>query len=79
MNLDLLIDYAQRLGNGAVFKRLGFLLERFAPEKTEQVAKCRSMLTTGNAKLDLALGSDRLITKWRVWVPAGWVKENRVD
>ena len=29
-DLKLLIEYAKRLGNGAVFKRLGFLLERFA-------------------------------------------------
>ena len=31
-NVQLLLDYAKRLGNGAVFKRLGFLLERYAPE-----------------------------------------------
>lgn len=31
-DLDLLIDYADRLGNGAVFKRLGFLLERLVPD-----------------------------------------------
>ncbi len=79
MNLDLLIDYAQRLGNGAVFKRLGFLLERFAPEKTDQIGRCRSRITTGNAKLDPTLSSDRLITRWRIWVPTSWVKENGVD
>ncbi|MBW2108976.1 MAG: type IV toxin-antitoxin system AbiEi family antitoxin domain-containing protein [Deltaproteobacteria bacterium] len=75
-NLDLLIDYAQRLGNGAVFKRLGFLLERFAPEYPDQIARCRSMLTAGNAKLDPTLSSDRLITRWRIWVPTSWIKEN---
>ncbi len=31
-DLNLLIEYGERLGNGAVFKRLGFLLERLAPE-----------------------------------------------
>ena len=31
-DLYLLIEYGERLGNGAVFKRLGFLLERLAPE-----------------------------------------------
>jgi len=29
-NLDLLIEYSEKLGNGAVFKRLGFLLEKTA-------------------------------------------------
>lgn len=78
-NPDLLIDYAQRLGNGAVFKRLGFLLERATPERIEQIEKCRSGLTTGNAKLDPNLSADRLITRWRLWVPEGWIKEKRLD
>jgi len=29
---DLLIDYVDRLGNGAVFKCMGFLLEHLVPE-----------------------------------------------
>lgn len=78
-NPDLLIDYAQRLGNGAVFKRLGFLLERATPGRIEQIEKCRSRLTTGNAKLDPKLSADRLITRWRLWVPESWTKEKRVD
>ena len=29
-NTDLLVEYADRLGNGAVYKRLGFLIELLA-------------------------------------------------
>lgn len=79
VDVGLLLDYAQRLGNGAVFKRLGFLLERVAPEQTYQIEACRSKLTTGNAKLDPKLNAERLITRWRLWVPMSWTKENRVD
>lgn len=32
-DLPLLINYAKQLKNGAVFKRLGFLLERLAPQE----------------------------------------------
>ena len=78
-NLELLIQYAERLGNGAVFKRLGFLLERLTPEEVNSIHKCLTHLTTGNAKLDAQLGADRLITRWRLWVPQGWEKESRVD
>ena len=78
-NLELLIEYAERLGNGAVFKRLGFLLERLRPEEVNRIDKCRTNLTSGNAKLDPQLSADRLITRWRLWVPEGWAKENRVD
>ena len=68
----LLIEYANRLDNGAVFKRLGFLSERFAPAEPYLVTECQSRLSTGNAKIDPSLAADRLITKWRLWVPDSW-------
>lgn len=73
-NLDLLIDYAKRLGNGAVFKRLGFLIEHLAPEEKAFLLACRSGLTKGNAKLDPALPAEKLVSKWRLWVPEKWEK-----
>jgi predicted transcriptional regulator of viral defense system len=68
------IQYAERLGNGAVFKRLGFLADR-TPLGAELAAMCRPHLSTGNAKLDPAIKSPRLITKWRVLAPDTWVQE----
>lgn len=71
-NIQLLIDYAKRLGNGAVFKRLGFLLERFAPDQEGAINECKVQLTKGNVKLDPSLTADRLITRWRLWLPESW-------
>lgn len=71
-NLKLLLDYAERLENGAVFKRLGYLLERYAPFETEAIAFCRARLSQGNAKLDPALPATKLATSWRLWLPEGW-------
>ena len=68
-----LIETADKLCNGAVFKRLGFLLEkRSGPE--ELITACRERLTTGNARLDPALPSERLATRWRLWCPASWIE-----
>lgn len=75
-NIQLLIDYAKRLSNGAVFKRLGFLLERYASDQEIALNECRSQLTKGNVKLDASLKADRMITRWRLWVPESWIKEN---
>ncbi|WP_457553243.1 type IV toxin-antitoxin system AbiEi family antitoxin domain-containing protein [Desulfobacula sp.] len=71
-NLERLIEYAQQLGNGAVFKRLGFLLEKIAPQETDAIGACRKRLTTGNARLDPKLNNTKLITRWRLWVPENW-------
>jgi predicted transcriptional regulator of viral defense system len=78
-DLTLLISYAERLGSGAVFKRLGFLLERFAPKERETIKACRSRFTTGNVKLDATLPAERLVTNWRLWVPPNWMKEQSGD
>lgn len=75
-DLKLLIEYARRLGNGAVFKRLGFLLERSATDEVSAINECKSQLTTGNVKLDPALKADKLITRWRLWIPLNWAKES---
>lgn len=74
-NTTQLIEYADRLGNGAVFKRLGFLVERFAPGETALIQACRKRLSKGNAKLDPSMPSDRLVSAWRLWVPVSWAKE----
>lgn len=65
---EKLISYAERLGNGAVFKRLGFLAERMS-DSTYLIDACKKRMTKGNAKLDPTLPSYRLVTKWRIWVP----------
>jgi predicted transcriptional regulator of viral defense system len=71
-NPEQLIEYAEKLGNGAAFKRLGFLLEKIAPDETKTLEDCRKRLTAGNARLDPKLNNNRLVTRWRLWVPENW-------
>ena len=79
-NTDMLADYAHRLDNGAVFKRLGFLTERFFPTEQTLIAACRTGMTKGKVKLDPVLPADKLITPWQLWVPAAWAgKETTGD
>jgi predicted transcriptional regulator of viral defense system len=68
---DLLIAAADRLGNGAVFKRLGFLAERRGGP-AGLIEACRGRLTAGNARLDPALPCPRLSKRWRLWLPLAW-------
>ncbi len=66
-----LVEYATKLGNGAVFKRLGFLASR-EPGYESLADACAKRLTAGNAKLDPALACPRLVKQWRLWVPDRW-------
>jgi len=70
-DLYRLIEYGDKLGNGAVFKRLGFLAERLAAPKN-LVSACAERLTHGNARLDPSLNSPRLVRRWRLWIPEFW-------
>ncbi len=69
--------HAEKLGIGSVFKRLGFLLQRDHPDQTGLIEACREHLSAGYAKLDPALPAERLATAWRVWLPAGELREVR--
>ena len=70
-NPETLIQYAEKLGNGAVFKRMGFLAETL-PNQNVVVEACRKRLTQGNAKLDPGLNCPRLVRVWRLWIPKTW-------
>lgn len=72
-NDTLLIAYGEKLGNGAVFKRLGFLAEQFGEDRLAQA--CRARLTKGTIKIDPALDCTTLVTRWRVWIPDYWKQE----
>ena len=75
-NLKLLVEYAGRLGNGAVFKRLGFLLERNAPDEHGTIVECSQRITKGNTRIDPKLKAERLVSRWHLWIPENWLKES---
>ena len=68
---DLLVAYAEKFGNGAIFKRLGFLADAQLHDE-KLAAACRTRLTKGYTKLDPALDCSQLVTAWNLWVPTRW-------
>jgi predicted transcriptional regulator of viral defense system len=60
---ELLIGYADRLGNRAVFKRLGYLLETLEVDARDLIETCRSRRSAGISKLDPSIRSGGRITK----------------
>lgn len=77
-NDERLIEYADRLGNGAIFKRLGFLAEKLS-DASYLIDECHTRLTKGNAKLDPILECPRLVSKWRLWIPQSWLVGGALD
>lgn len=62
-----LIRYGDARENGAVFKRLGLLMERLAPNEIDLLSSCRERLTQGYARLDPSVDASGARRKrWRV-------------
>ena len=66
---DLLLDYAERFGVGAVFKRIGFTAELFGTVSDAWVRRCHERMSAGISRLD-PTGPERgrIVTRWRLRV-----------
>lgn len=73
----LLLDYCSRMNNGAIYKRLGYLLEQNNSTDNALLSELRGNLTSGNAKLDSSLPSKKLVTRWRLFIPMKWGEGSR--
>ena len=65
----VLIEYASRRGNGAVFKRLGYLVEALNIDAPELIVECKSRMTEGLSVLDPSIKlRGHIVRRWRLRV-----------
>lgn len=66
-NDKLLLEYANRLGNRSVFKRLGYLLESRGADDTSLIEACRVSMSSGISLLDpSAPKRGRFLRRWNL-------------
>ena len=64
-----LIDYGDRIGNGAIFKRLGYCLEAQGHDFPDMVRACRERISTGVSALDPdGPKTGRIASRWNLKV-----------
>jgi predicted transcriptional regulator of viral defense system len=73
-NFDLLIDYANKMRNKTIFKRLGFLLETKFDTSDKNLAIIKSQISTGLSKFDPTVNNDRVVKKWGLKISSSWKK-----
>lgn len=70
-NDELLVSYADRLGNRTVYKRLGYLLESLDVDASDLIETCLSRRSSGIAKLEPSIkGGGRITNRWGLRVNA---------
>lgn len=74
-NADILLEYAAKMDNRAVFKRLGFVLSKIRPKDTALIEYCRQNISQGNSQLDPGFKGARLVKKWRLWIPEDFERQ----
>lgn len=66
---DKLVEYGDLVGNGAMFKRLGYLLERTDPPAGALVDACRARRSSGVNDLDPSVNADGpILSAWGIRV-----------
>jgi len=79
VSANKLLEYANRLGNKTVFKRLGYLVESLNLNLPSLEAECLRRISRGYSKLDPSLHKKgRHISKWNILENVS-VSEFRVD
>ena len=67
MNVDRLVQYAKRIGVGAVVRRLGFLLETYEMAPAPDLDRLRRGLTATYVRLDPILpAAGKRLRRWRL-------------
>ncbi len=64
-----LIEHADKLGNRAVFKRLGFLAEHLNVAAPDLLTACSKRLSAGLSLFDPSIRRrGKIVKRWRLWV-----------
>ncbi|MBM3306126.1 MAG: transcriptional regulator [Candidatus Aminicenantes bacterium] len=67
VNIDRLVQYAKRIGVGAVVRRLGFLLETYQMAAPTDLDRLRTGLTATYVRLDPVLPAEgKRLRRWRL-------------
>jgi predicted transcriptional regulator of viral defense system len=67
LNVDRLVQYAKRIGVGAVVRRLGFLLETYEIAPAPVLDRLRNRLTSTYVRLDPVLPAEgKRLRRWRL-------------
>lgn len=74
-DFELLVNYASKMRNKTIFKRLGFLLQTKFDVPKEIIEKLRSLISTSYSDLDNTLECRHLIKEWKLRVSDSWKAE----
>ena len=74
-NIDLLMQYAKRMKNRTIFKRLGFLLEVRNLGTLRVIESLRKNISSGYSEFDPSMKGKHFLRRWNLKLSSSWKKE----
>ena len=74
-DFKMLINYAKKMNNKTILKRLGFMIDVKFNEIPNGFTDIRENISSGYSKFDPIVNSKWIVEKWKLKVPASWKKE----
>ena len=74
-DMDLLIQYAKKMKNKTIFKRLGFLLEIRKLVDSHIIEILKRNISSGYSEFDPSMKSKHLLRRWNLKIPLSWKRE----
>jgi predicted transcriptional regulator of viral defense system len=68
-SLNLLIEYAEKMKNCTIFKRLGFLIDSLQPNETAFINECKKRISKGRSQFDPTIKGTIFNSKWSLLIP----------
>lgn len=74
-NESKLLEYAEKQQNGALFKRLGYLVSHIDDKRSHLIKFCKAHITKGISSLEPGYKDVRIVTEWRLKIPKNWLED----
>lgn len=74
-DIDLLIQYAKKMKNKTIFKRLGFLLETRSLVDSDIIEFLRRNISSGYSEFDPSMKNKHILRRWNLKISRSWKKE----
>jgi len=71
-SLGLLIEYAEKMKNCTIFKRLGFLVDSLQPNEVDFISECKNRISKGRSQFDPTIKGIIFNSKWALLIPPGF-------
>ncbi|MBU3913926.1 type IV toxin-antitoxin system AbiEi family antitoxin domain-containing protein [bacterium] len=74
-DFNMLLEYAERINNKTIFKRLGFMIDARLDDVPVELRGLSERISSGYSNFDPTIDGELIVEKWKLRVPTSWKKE----